>query len=63
MEKWIAEVVGKMHIHKISQSDLADCYGCSREFINRILNGAIAPPKEAKERIEQSIDRLIASKS
>ncbi len=63
MESWIAEAVGKMHIYKISQMDLADRYGCSREFMNRILNGAVPPPKEAKERIMTAIDALIASKS
>lgn len=62
MENWIADVVGKMHIHKISQSELADCYGCSREFMNRVLNGAIAPPKGAKERILTAVDDLIARK-
>ncbi|MBQ8768844.1 MAG: hypothetical protein IJZ15_04270 [Oscillospiraceae bacterium] len=62
MENWIADVVGKMHIHKISQSELADYYGCSREFMNRVLNGAIVPPKGAKERILTAIDDLIARK-
>ena len=62
MENWIADVVGKMHSHKISQIDLAERYGCSREFMNRILNGAVSPPREAKERILTAIDDLIAGK-
>ena len=51
-----------MHRHKITQKEIADKYGCNREFMNRILNGAVAVPKGAKEKIETAIDEIIASK-
>lgn len=63
MENWIADAVGKMHVHGIKQSDIAKAYGCSREFINRVLNGKVQPPAGAKEKIIASINDLIASKS
>lgn len=62
MESWIAEVVGKMHVHKISQDELAEKVGVRREHINKILNGKLAP-KGAKERITTAINELIAAKA
>lgn len=62
MAVWIDKVIVKMHRHKITQKEIADKYGCNREFMNRILNGAVAVPKGAKEKIETAIDEIIASK-
>ncbi len=56
---WIAEVVGKMHVYKISQDELAEKMGVRREHINKILNGRIAP-KGAEERITAALDAIIA---
>lgn len=63
MKDWIADVVGKMHIHKISQLELAERCGRSREYINRILNGAVVAPDTVKAHMLQVLDELIASKS
>ena len=62
MEKWIATVVGKMHLHKITQSELAERLGIRRDYLNKILNGAESPAN-AKERITKALDELIESKS
>ena len=43
MEKWIATVVGQMHLHKIKQDDLAAALGVSRVYLNKILNGKENP--------------------
>lgn len=59
MQKWIATAVGMMHIHGITQSQLAEKLGVRREYVNKILNGA-ENPKDAKERIEGAIKELIA---
>ena len=59
MQKWIATAVGMMHIHGITQSQLAEKLGVRREHVNKILNGA-ENPKDAKERIEGAIKELIA---
>lgn len=58
MEKWIANVVGKMHLHKITQTTLAKELGIRREYLNKILNGA-EKPANAKERITAALDKLI----
>lgn len=62
MEKWTARVVGKMHLHKITQSELAKAVGVTRIYLNRVLNG-VENPANARERITQALDELIASKS
>ena len=61
MEKWIAGVVGKMHLHKITQNDLATMLGISREHLNRILNGKECPAN-AKENITNALNKLIELK-
>lgn len=62
MEKWIANVAGLMHVHKITQSELANKLGLKREYVNRILNGA-ETPANAKERIIKALNEIIESKS
>ena len=61
LEKWIAEVVGLMHIHGISQTELAEKMGVLRPHVNKILNGKLAP-KGSEERIKKALDELIAEK-
>jgi DNA-binding Xre family transcriptional regulator len=61
MANWIADVVGKMHVHKITQTELANKLGIRREQINRILNSS-ETPANAEERICKALDELIASK-
>lgn len=61
MENWIATVVGKMHLHKIKQDDLAAYLGISREHLNRILNGK-EHPTNAKANITNALNELIESR-
>ena len=59
MEQWIGDVVGKMHIHKISQTTVAEKVGIRRDYLNKILNGK-EQPKGIKERIEEAVNNIIA---
>ena len=61
MEKWIAGVVGKMHIHSITQTELAEKVGITRVFLNRVLNGK-EKGSNMKERITAALDELIKEK-
>ena len=61
LENWIAAVVGKMHIHKITQSELAEQLCVRRDYLNKILNG-FEKPANAKQRITKALDELVASK-
>lgn len=62
MERWIAEAVGQMHIHGISQAELAGELGVRRDYLNKILNGR-ETPSGARERVMTAIDKLVAGKS
>lgn len=61
MEQWIANVVGKMHINKITQSQLAEKMGVTNDYIWMILNGKKSP-KGAEGRIKAAIDLIIAER-
>lgn len=61
MENWIAEVVGKMHVNKIKQTELAEKMGIRRDYLNKILNG-FDKPANAEERIMKALDELIAER-
>lgn len=61
MEQWIADVVGKMHINKITQSQLAEKMGVTNDYIWMILNGKKSP-KNAENRINSAIDQILAER-
>lgn len=61
MEPWIAEVIGKMHVHKITQTALAEHMGRRRDYISRILSGGVRP-KGAQESITAAVDEMVAQK-
>lgn len=61
MENWIAAVVGKMHVNKITQNALAEKMGIRRDYLNKILNG-IERPENAKERVVKALEELIESR-
>lgn len=63
MEAWIDNAIILLHRNKISQAEIAVKYGCQREFINRILNGKVAPPKGAEQRILNAINEIIAERT
>ena len=60
MEAWIDNAIILLHRNKISQAEIAVKYGCQSEFINRILNGKVAPPKGAEQGSPIAINEIIA---
>lgn len=61
MNDWIAKAVGKIHVNKITQAQLAEKMGVTREYVTMILNG-IKAPKDAEQRINAAIDEIIAER-
>lgn len=57
-EMWTAECVGRMHLHEISQTEVADRLGYAKGYINSILCGR-RKPKGAQQLIENALDELI----
>ena len=62
MEPWIAEVIGKMHVHKITTTALAEYMGMNRSHISRVLNGSLHP-RGTGEKISAAVDEMIAAKA
>lgn len=61
LENWIAEIVGKMHLYKITQSDLAEELGIRRDYLNKILNGK-ERPANAEKNITNALNKVIENK-
>lgn len=61
LNKWTGNVVGKMHTYNITQQELAERVGVSRQYLNMILNGK-KNPKDAQERFKTALDQLIAER-
>lgn len=58
MEKWTAKTVGRMHLHEITQKEIAAHLGVTNNYISMIINGK-KTPKGAEERINRAIDEII----
>ena len=41
MDTWIETAIGKMHINKITQIELADYLGVTNDYVSMILKGAL----------------------
>lgn len=62
MEQWIGRAVGKMHINKITQTQLAEEMGVTNDYVWMILNGK-KTPKGIRERVELAINNIILSRT
>ncbi len=59
---WTGEIVRKMHLYNITQTDLAFEMGFrNKSYISMILNGKRTPPN-CKERMIAALDKLILTK-
>ena len=61
MDKWIAEAVGLMHVNHITQKQLGEKLGYSREYTTRVLNGRDAPPN-IESRVIAAIEEIISER-
>lgn len=62
LAQWIADVVGQMHKHKISKTEIAEHLGVTREYVSMVLNGH-RKPAGAEDRFRQAVEEIIASLS
>ena len=58
---WTGEAVSRMHIYGISASDVAIRYGCSRQYISKILAGGSASD-DVVARFQSALNELIDEK-
>lgn len=61
MEKWIADAVGKMHVNKITQKEVAIKMGVTEDYVSMILR-EVRTPSDAADRINKAIDEIIAER-
>ena len=61
IKKWIGEVVGEMHIRRISIKQLAEHMGVAPEYISMILNGH-REPAGIEERLRNAINEIVENK-
>ena len=59
LAQWTADLVGQMHKHKLSKTQLADHMGVTREYVSMVLNGH-REPAGAEQRFQAAVDELIA---
>ena len=57
LKKWIGEVVGEMHIRKISIKQLAAHLDMTPEYISMVLNGH-REPIGIEERLRKAIEEI-----
>ena len=58
-ENWTGEIVGIMHINKISHQQLADTLGWHVKYLSAVLNGK-RNPKKAEEKIRCALEEIIS---
>ena len=61
MKNWIAEAVGLMHVNRITQKQLGEKLGYSREYTTRVLNGKDSPPN-IEARVMTAIAEIISER-
>ena len=61
MQNWISQVVGKMHVNKITQIEVAKKMGVCNDYVSMILTGKKSP-KDAEQRINDAIDAILSDR-
>ena len=61
-KNWTGNLVGLMHVHKISKKQLADHIGVTREYVSLVLNGH-REPKGAEEQFKTAVNEIISNAS
>ena len=59
--QWTADVVGEMHLHKITAIQLAEKIGWHPKYLSAVLNGK-REPKHAEVVVRNAIRELAAEK-
>lgn len=57
-KEWTAELVGLMHLHRITMSELANHLGISKQYASMVFNGHRDPP-EAEVRFQKAVAEII----
>lgn len=58
IEKWMGDLVGKMHNERVTYQEMADEMGVKKSYISMILNGS-RKPKGIKQRMEDAFASIL----
>lgn len=61
-EKWTGDLVGKMHVNRVSYEELAKKLGFTKPYISMVLNGSRKPPN-AKEKFNAALDEILEERT
>lgn len=61
-KKWTGDLVGLMHLHRITNTMLGAELGVTDRYVSMVLNGHRDPP-DAEERFRAAIEKLIAQRN
>ena len=60
-EKWTGEIVGLMHVNRISQQTLAERIGWHVKYLSAVLNGH-RNPSGAECAVRTALDEILSEK-
>lgn len=55
--QWTADLIGKMHAHRITQFELAKKLGYTPQYVSTVLNGK-REPEAAEHKFNAALDEL-----
>lgn len=58
LAQWIGDLVGRMHLHRITITQLGQEMGVTREYLSMVLNGH-REPGGIEQRMNEALDNLI----
>lgn len=56
--QWTADLIGEMHLNKITKKQLSEELGCTPEYVSMILNGHRSPA-DAETRFRAAFEKLL----
>ena len=62
LAQWTAELIGKMHLNKVSAKQLSEEVGWHPKYTSAVLNGH-KNPAGAKEKLNAALNRIIERKN
>lgn len=58
LSEWTGAAVGKMHINRVTQKEVAGELGVSKQYVSMVLSEKKTPPR-MEQRINAAIDRIL----
>lgn len=62
LAQWIGDFVGRMHLNRVTITQISKEMGVSREYLSMVLNGH-RKPKNIEKRMTDALDSIIEKKS